>query len=63
MIYYTLFDKFIVHYGLETYFVPQNQGRPIENSMADITVEIALAEDGDSAIRKLFIGSVEVEFD
>jgi len=51
-----------IRYGLETYFVPQNEGKEIETSMADVSAEVSIADDGRSALSKLFIAGREVKF-
>jgi uncharacterized membrane-anchored protein len=51
-----------VVYGIESYFVPQFEGLEIEKHMANVEVEVAVAESGESAIKKLFIEDKEVEF-
>jgi len=51
-----------ITYGLETYFVPQNEGREIETKMAEVSVEVSVDEDGRSALSKLFIAGKEVKF-
>jgi len=51
-----------VRYGIESYFVPQNEGKIIEQDMENVTVEVSVMESGASAISKLFIGGKEVSF-
>lgn len=51
-----------IRYGLETYFVPQNEGKDIETSMAEVSAEVSIAEDGRSALSRLFIAGKEVRF-
>ncbi|MCB9640918.1 MAG: GDYXXLXY domain-containing protein [Myxococcales bacterium] len=51
-----------IRYGLESYFVPQFQGKAIEKEMSNVHVEVAVAENGDSGLRKLFIRGKEVKF-
>ena len=51
-----------ITYGLETYFVPQNEGREIETKIAEVSAEVSIAEDGRSALSKLFIAGKEVKF-
>lgn len=51
-----------IRYGLETYFVPQNEGKEIETSMAEVSAEVSVAEDGTSALSRLFIAGREVKF-
>ena len=51
-----------ITYGVENYFVPQNQGLKIEKNLSDVSVEVAVSEKGESAISKLFIDGKEVKF-
>jgi len=51
-----------VKYGVENYFVPQNQGFQIEKNLSDVSVEVSISEKGESAISKLFISGKEVKF-
>lgn len=51
-----------VHYGVESYFVPQREGKIIEENLKDVSVEVSVSERGDSAISKLFIADKEVKF-
>ena len=55
-------DGIEVRYGVEEYFVPQNQGRRIEQNIARTSVELAVAKSGESGIRRLFIDDQEVVF-
>jgi len=52
-----------VLYGLEQYFVPQNEGKELEkNRLRDTSVEVAVNDDGDSAVVAIFVGGTEVKF-
>lgn len=51
-----------VRYGLESYFVPQNEGQSIERQMRDTSVDVAVNEKGDSTLIRLFINDKEVKF-
>jgi uncharacterized membrane-anchored protein len=55
-------DGVRIRYGIESYFVPQNEGKMIEQDMKNVTVEVSVLESGASAISKLFIGGKEVSF-
>jgi len=55
-------DTLQVKYGVESYFVPQREGRIIEESLRDVSVEVSISENGESAISKLFIADKEVKF-
>ena len=51
-----------VKYGVETYFVPQREGKKIEDNIGNTSVEVSIADNGDSAISKLFVDGQEVKF-
>lgn len=51
-----------LRYGVEQYFVPQNEGPGIERRMREASVELAVGTTGESAIRRLFLGGEEVRF-
>jgi uncharacterized membrane-anchored protein len=51
-----------VKYGVESYFVPQKEGKIIEESLKDVSVEVSVSKSGESAISKLFIAGKEVKF-
>lgn len=51
-----------VRYGLESYFVPQGEGKKIERQLADVSVDVAVNDRGDSALVRLFINGEEVNF-
>ena len=62
-VYYSYADRIVVTYGVETYYIPLEQGNRIpENDKSDVQVEIALTKNGYSAVRRIFINRVEVEF-
>ena len=46
-----------VTYGIESYFVPEGEGRELENIRNDgkLTVDVALGKDGTPAIKQLRI--------
>ena len=51
-----------VRYGVESYFVPQKEGRIIESNLKNVSVEVSVSESGESAISRLFVGDKEVKF-
>lgn len=51
-----------IRFGLEDYFVPQNEGKIIEEDLDRVSVEVSLLSDGSSAISKLFLDGKEVRF-
>lgn len=44
-----------IEYGIESYFVPEGEGRPIEDARnkREIMVDVAISEDGEAAIKSL----------
>jgi len=58
---YTL-NTIQVKYGVESYFVPQKEGKIIEESLKNVSVEVSISESGESAISKLYIAEKEVKF-
>ena len=54
--------SFSIRYGVEAFFVPQFAGKILEREMQKVSVELALMENGESAIAKVFIEGQEVEF-
>jgi uncharacterized membrane-anchored protein len=55
-------DSLSLRFGAEQYFTPQREGAAIEREMANAYVELAVAPDGDSALRRLFVNNQEVRF-
>ena len=51
-----------VYYGIEHYFVPQNEGKVIEREIEHTTAEVVLDNDGKSGLSRLLIDGVEVSF-
>lgn len=51
-----------LEYGLESYFVPQHEGRSIERDLARATVLVAVTPAGQSAVRDLFLDGEKVRF-
>jgi hypothetical protein len=51
-------------YGIESYFVPEGQGKYIENQIAQkrVTVELSIDKQGFASVCKLFIDGQEVKF-
>lgn len=47
----------VVAYGIESYFVPEGEGRALEEArnLRALTVEVALARDGEAAIKRLIL--------
>jgi len=57
-----VYSTLSIKYGLETYFVPQNEGKDIETRIAEVSAVVSIADDGNSALSKLFIAGEEVRF-
>lgn len=55
-------DALRIRYGLESYFVPQNEGKIIEQDLDKVSVEVSVDRSGHSAIARLFIAGKEVRF-
>ena len=51
-----------VDYGIHSYYVPQHEGRRIEDARGSMDVEISVDKWGNAAVSKLFIDGKEVEF-
>ena len=51
-----------VKYGVESYFVPQGEGKKIEDRLSKVSIEVSISDNGDSTISKLFIENQEVKF-
>lgn len=51
-----------IRFGLEDYFVPQNEGKIIEQDLDNVSVEVSVMPDGSSAISRLFLNDKEVRF-
>ena len=58
----TSVNPWIIRFGSEDYFVPQYEGKKIEENLADAGAEVAVDPDGRSAISRLFIGGKEITF-
>jgi uncharacterized membrane-anchored protein len=55
-------QQYQIRYGVESYFVPQFEGRRIEREISNASVEVAVSNSGESGIKRLFIGEEEVKF-
>lgn len=55
-------DMVTIQYGIESFFVPQGQGKPIETQRNErtVTVDVALGPDGRAAIKRLRVGGQPV---
>jgi len=52
-----------VEYGIESYYVPEHQGRTIENARVQADVEVSVDRRGNSALSRIFLAGKEVEFE
>jgi hypothetical protein len=50
-----------VKYGIEDYFVPQNEGKYIERNMNNLHAEVSV-RGKNCALSKLFLSGVEIKF-
>ncbi|MEW5737237.1 MAG: GDYXXLXY domain-containing protein [Thermodesulfobacteriota bacterium] len=53
----------LLRYGLEDYFVPQDQGKMMERDLRNVTVEVRVGKSGDSAVSRVFFRGKEVHFE
>ncbi|MDA8233423.1 MAG: GDYXXLXY domain-containing protein [Clostridia bacterium] len=61
--YYDEMSKIIsINYGIDSYYVPQHEGRKIENARVLADVEVSVDRWGNSALSKLFLEGKEVQF-
>lgn len=51
-----------LEYGIESYFVPENQGRPLERN-PELEVLVAIDSSGNAVIKKVFLEGEEVTFE
>lgn len=55
--------KLFVKYGIDSYYVPQHQGKDIEQkSGAGLEAEVSIDKRGDSALSKIFYNGKELKF-
>ncbi len=52
-----------VEYGIESFFVPEGQGRPLERPEIRLDVEVAVDRFGHAAIARVFADGQEVNFE
>lgn len=52
----------VVNYGIESYFVPQHQGKEVEADMMSLDVEVSVDKRGNAALSRLFFKGQEVIF-
>jgi len=55
-------ELLILDYGIESFFVPQHQGKEIEQERRSLEVEASVDRWGNSALVRLLIDGQEVEF-
>ena len=53
-----------IEYGIESYFVPEGEGREIERQIwrGDVDAKVVIDKQGRAVIKTLFIGGQEVRF-
>lgn len=57
-------DILPVEYGIESYFVPEGEGREIERARrGDLDVKVAIDKNGNVGIKNLILEGQEVRFD
>lgn len=57
-------DSINIAYGIESYFVPEGEGKYIEKKISDkkVTVKLSIDRKGIASVRKIFIDNKEVKF-
>lgn len=56
--------KLTIEYGIESYFVPEGEGKVIERQRrSNIDVKVSIDKFGNAVIKTLFIDGQEVKFD
>lgn len=56
-------NKLFVNYGIDSYYVPQHQGKDLERrSGAGLEAEVSVDKRGDSALSKIFYNGKELKF-
>lgn len=62
--YYDEYGKILnVNYGIDSYYVPQHQGKELERDLVNLDVEVSVDKKGNSALAKLFYKGKEVKFE
>ncbi len=51
-----------IKYGIETYYVPQYEGKKIERSLNKVHAQISVMPSGTCALNKLFLNGKQVRF-
>lgn len=51
-----------LRYGMEQFYVPEGEGRRLEDRREDITVEVAVDSLGRAALRKVFVAGEEIRW-
>ena len=57
-----IYQYYNIKFGLEDYFVPQNEGKVIEQDLNNVYDEVSVTGSGASAISRLFLNGKEVRF-
>jgi len=55
--------KVMLDYGINSYYVPQHQGRQIETEQRAVEVEASIDRWGNSALSRLLINGTEIKFE
>lgn len=59
---YPIYDGIKVEYGIESYYVPEGKGLPIQRTFSKIDAEVSVDRFGNSAPLKLFMDDKELTF-
>ena len=55
-------NRLSVEYGIESYFVPEGEGRVIERQRGNLDVSVSIDKFGNAVIKRLLIDGQEVDF-
>mgnify|MGYP001552526627 CR=1 FL=1 len=58
------YDRYTIdiRYGIETYYVPQNQGKKIEKYLNKVYAQVSILASGVSSLKNLYLNGKKIEF-
>lgn len=56
-------NTLVINYGIDSYYVPQHQGRKIETAKVLPDVEVSVDRWGNSALSRIYVEEKEVKFE
>jgi len=60
----TIYDNILdVEYGIESYFVPEGEGREIERNLGKIYTKVVVDDFGNAVIKSLVLGGKDIDLD